>query len=158
MKKKFTLNLVILLVCSLLVGCGDKPPVTSAKATLSTQGGQSISFTDLKGKYVVINYWASWCPPCKKEIPELNAFSKKHQNDVITLAYNFDGLNGERVKEEARQAGIEFPLLAENPSEQIKLGEVIGLPVTYVFNPKGELIQTLYKPQTVASLEKALKS
>ncbi len=153
MKHHKRFKLVTLLLLCFLAACSDKPV---AKASLKTLTGSPITFADLKGKYVVMNYWASWCPPCQKEIPELNAFSKKHQNEVITVAYNFDHLTEARLKEEATKAGIEFPLLIDNPSEQMDLGEIIGLPVTYVFNPKGALIQTLYKPQTVASLEKAL--
>ena len=65
------------------------------------------------GKTLVINYWAIWCAPCRKEIPELNELARDHAESVIVLGVNFDGSQGEILASEIEKLGIEFDNLPD---------------------------------------------
>ena len=127
-----------------------------ADAILTNTAGQKIPFSSFKGKWVLINYWASWCQPCVDEITELNAFYKQHKDKVVLYAVNFDGVSLEEQLYLIQRHGIQYPSLAKNPSKQLGLGGIRGVPATFVFNPEGGLQDTLYGGQTQRSLKKAL--
>jgi len=66
--------------------------------------------SNLEGNWILINYWADWCPPCIKEIPEINTFSDKHP-EVIVLAFNFDRLEAEDLRPQIKKFNIKYPSL-----------------------------------------------
>ena len=82
--------LSILLACISLVGCSSEPSFRVAD-------GSSIRFSDLHGEWVVLNYWAEWCAPCREEIPELNELRQQGSQrgvEIRVLGVNYDGLEG----------------------------------------------------------------
>lgn len=120
--------------------------------------GASFPFSSLNGKWVFINYWASWCHPCRNEIPELNRFYNINKKDTVALfAVNYDGLPNEKQTKLARQFGIQYPSLSQDPALDLDLGEIQVLPVTFVFNPKGQLNDVLYGAQTMEGLNAYLQ-
>jgi thiol-disulfide isomerase/thioredoxin len=133
--------------------------LTLAEATLKDNQGQNIPFSQLKGKWVFINYWASWCPGCLEEIPEFNLFYEHHKKDPVALfAVNFEGLPVAYQKSLIRRFNIHYPSLIQDPSDELHLGDIPGIPVTFVFNPKGELVKTLYGSQTAKTLNEVIVS
>jgi len=128
-----------------------------ADVLLKDTEGHSISFSSLKGKWVLINYWAGWCKTCIEEIPELNRFYHKHgDKDVALFSYNYDALPLYRQNQMIKKFHITYPSLLADPSFALGLGDIVGVPVTFIFNPKGELIDTLYGGQNVETLEQAI--
>lgn len=120
--------------------------------------GNNIPFSSLKGKWVLINYWADWCKTCIDEIPQLNRFYQKHQKDPIVLyAVNYDDLPRYKQKRLSEELHIQYPSLASNPASDFGLEDIIGVPVTFIINPQGKLISTLYGGQNITTLERALK-
>ncbi len=117
--------------------------------------GQAIPFASLKGKWVLINYWASWCQPCLDEIRELNHFYEKNNDKVALFAVNFDLLPLPSQIALIRKFKINYPSLQSDPAKALGLGDIQGVPATFVFNPKGKLQTTLYGAQSVASLKRA---
>lgn len=116
--------------------------------------GKSTTFSSLKGKWVFINYWASWCPSCVDEIPEFNDFYKENEKEKVALfAVNFDGLPVAEQTPLIKRFQIQYPSLVIDPAADLKLGDIRGIPVTFVFNPKGKLIKTLYGGQTKETLK-----
>ncbi len=143
----------------LLTACMSLFFLTSANATslLQEMSGHEFAFTDLHGKWVLINYWASWCQPCVDEIPELNRFyDANKQNNIAMYAVNYDALPINAQKILIKQFNIRYPSLKEDPSDTLRLGDIRGVPVTFVFNPQGELSDTLYGGQTMSSLRAAV--
>ena len=108
------------------------------------------------GKTLVINYWAIWCAPCRKEIPELNELARDHAESVIVLGVNFDGSQGEILASEIEKLGIEFDNLPTDPRQTWNLEPVSVLPETLIISPEGQLMHRLVGPQTLASLEALL--
>src|SRR5579883_3130579 len=98
-------KLMIMLMLSLLMlACSKKDD-----PTFNDTQGNKVNLGSLKGKWVIINYWAQWCPSCVKEIPELNAFSEKHgKENIVVYGVDFDKLLPNDVKIAANSAGIHY--------------------------------------------------
>lgn len=148
MKMKSLLAAVI--ACA-LVACSP-PPI---KPILKTFSDKVIDFSDLKGHVVIVNYWADWCEPCKREIPALNEFAKTHKN-VWVLGVNFDGVNTQEQQRLIAKNNIHYFNLPDDPSKALGIGDIPAVPVSFVFNRQGELKEKLYGPQSEASLKKAI--
>ena len=128
-----------------------------ADVLLKDTQGQSTAFSTLKGKWVVLNYWAGWCQSCVDEIPELNRFYQNHKNDPIALfAVNYDNLPLFRQKSLIKRFNIDYPNLLQDPANELRLGDITGIPVTFIFNPKGELVKKLFGPQTTETLDQVI--
>ncbi|GAA4099232.1 TlpA disulfide reductase family protein [Zhongshania borealis] len=109
-----------------------------------------------QGKWVLINYWATWCGPCREEIPDLNEFAKDNA-DIQIYGVNYDGLEGEALSAAIAEMGIHFASLRSDPAPQLGVPRPRVLPTTLLLNPKGELVATLTGPQTIASLQATIK-
>ncbi|RUQ91041.1 TlpA family protein disulfide reductase [Legionella septentrionalis] len=130
-----------------------------AEVVLEDLHGQKIPFSALNGKWVFINYWASWCQPCIEEIPELNEFYERYKNDnVVIFGVNYEALPVAEQKQLVKEYDIRYPALTNDPATLLKLGDIRGVPVTFVFNPQGELSGTLYGGQTSRSLSQIVAS
>ncbi len=133
------------------------PTLTHAEALLRDSQGNEIVFSSLKGKWVYINYWASWCPTCLEEIPEFNLFYEQQKKNTVALyAVNFDGLPQTQQQALIKRFNIRYPSLIEDPSTELRLGDIRGIPVTFIFNPDGQLVKTLYGGQTKETLNKIM--
>ncbi len=142
----------------LILSLITSPSWANAEVLLKDNLGNNTPFSALKGKWVFINYWASWCPSCLDEIPEFNRFYDHHKNDPIALyAVNFDGLSQAAQKFLIKRFNINYPSLTEDPSDDLQLGDIRGIPVTFIFNPKGELVKTLYGGQTAETLNEVME-
>lgn len=128
----------------LLLGCAE-------------QSGDSptASLEELRGQWVVINYWAQWCKPCIEEIPELNALDQKYEQ-VTVLGVNYDGAIGEALAQQQTRLGLAFASLEADPSAQLGIPRPIVLPTTLILDPDGQLAASLVGPQTIESLERAM--
>lgn len=135
-----------------LVACGQSDSIGS------DQHGVPIPESLLAEQWLVINYWAVWCAPCRKEVPELNALHHElHALGVRVLGVNYDKLEGDALLVDSQQLGIEFPVLSSDPAARFKLPETRGLPATYIINPQGQLVDQLQGEQTQQSILDALR-
>ena len=130
--------------------------ISCAKPDLVTSDNKKIFLDDLYGKWVVINYWADWCPPCIKEIPELNKLNAKYSDELNVFLFNFDRLEGEELKNQLTKIDAKVPSLITDPQSIYNFTIPESLPVTFVINKKGELSNILQGPQTLEELEKVL--
>ena len=113
--------------------------------------------SDFLGKWLVVNYWADWCPPCIKEMPELESFYNQNENKALVLAYNFDRLEGSDLKEQILRFKVNVPSILNDPGLLFGWNTPPSLPATYIINPEGILVETLIGPQTKDSLEAIIK-
>ncbi len=144
LKKPFAKFIVFMSLAIFLSAC--------AKVDFVDSEGNGYSLAGLHGKYVFVNYWATWCAPCIKEIPELNKLNKEHADELIILGVDFDQVEGEELNREIAKMKIAFPVFAKEPSKLLGVAVPQVLPTTYVFNREGKLKATLVGPQTEASL------
>jgi|TARA_Y100000310_G_scaffold321335_1_gene378819 thiol-disulfide isomerase/thioredoxin len=115
-------------------------------------GGNQGDFADLQGKWVLINYWAVWCKPCREEIPELNAVASQLADSVVVFGVNFDAVSIDQMGTQAKAMGIEFAVLQDDPASLLGYARPEVLPTTYVFDPQGKLVRSLLGPQTLKSI------
>jgi len=135
-----TVFLLIFLV--VLSGC------TSPKFEFSS--GEIKSLSAFEGQWLLINYWAVWCKPCIKEIPELNLLNEMSEMSVI--GYDFDDSQGDVLINQVRKMGIQFPVVTQNPADIYQQATPSALPATMLINPQGNLVTWLYGPQTQESI------
>lgn len=129
----------------ILAGCAEDIGVD--------QHGRKVAVERLDGQWLVINYWAQWCAPCRTEIPELNALATQLEaQSVQVLGVNFDALQGEKLARAAQDMGIAFTVLAQDPAGRYQLPRAEVLPVTYIVDPRGRMREHLLGEQTAAGL------
>lgn len=117
--------------------------------------GDTLRLSELQGTWVVINYWAEWCAPCREEIPELNelvAIAEEQGAEFQVYGVNYDRLQGSDLTEVMERMQIEFPILIDDPRVALGIARAEVLPMTVVINPEGDVQQILSGPQTVQSI------
>ena len=117
--------------------------------------GSDTSLSKLNGNWIVINYWADWCAPCIKEIPELNEFAKENE-DLFVYTFNFDHLEIEDLAPLAKKFNISVPSLITHPREIWGIQTPPAVPATFFINPNGELVLSLFRPQTKDKLNEII--
>jgi thiol-disulfide isomerase/thioredoxin len=131
-----------------LPGFADK-----ADFTLPDLEGKPVSLSDYRGKWVIVNYWATWCPPCLEEIPDLVDLYEHNRKDVVVLGIAYEEVNLDYLKEFVESHFISYPVLRMDPIPVTTLGPVLGLPTTYIISPEGERIARQEGPVTRKALE-----
>jgi thiol-disulfide isomerase/thioredoxin len=146
--------LPILLLFAVAVGIAAK----TVDFELPDLDGRLHKLSDYRGKWVVVNYWATWCPPCLEEMPELERFHINHkEKDAIVLGVNLQMIDTSELKEFVEQQFISYPVLREEPASNTELGQVPGLPTTFLVAPDGHLAARQVGPVTAAMLENTIK-
>ena len=125
------------------------------KNDIEVFNGSNTNLTKLEGSWVVINYWADWCAPCIKEIPELNEFAHENE-DIFVFTFNFDQLDQEDLAPIAKKFNIEVPSLVTHPRDIWGIQTPPAVPATFFINPNGELSLSLFRPQTKDALNDIL--
>lgn len=105
-----------------------------------TQGRQQ-RLTDYRGKWVLVNFWATWCPPCQAEIPELIALHNAHKDrDLVVIGVLLDYYSAKAALDYAASRGVTYPLVLGNYKMAVPMGGVEVLPTTYLYDPTGKLV------------------
>jgi len=142
---------IIFIVSFLLISCSSEQSANeNSQFTLTSDTSLNLLSP---GKIIVINYWATWCAPCRKEIPELNELDHQLSDRLDVIGVNYDGVVGEQLLEEMAKLGIEFDNLYTDPRSLWGLDTVTVLPETLLINTDGEIVHRLVGPQTKHSLE-----
>jgi thiol-disulfide isomerase/thioredoxin len=102
--------------------------------------GKSHKLSKYKGKWVLVNYWATWCPPCLVEIPDLAALHRNRKNNLVVLGVAMDFQDPKAVLDFAREQDIPYPIILGDERAVEQIGPVRGLPTTYLYNPEGKQV------------------
>lgn len=126
----------------------------SLREDFKTVDEESFRWNDFDGQVLIINYFAEWCAPCLKEIPELNAFHEYtiEQDDVSLFAVNFDNLNDTDLKGLQKKYEMTFNMISGIP-KNAPYGMPKALPATFIIGPDGKLIKQLNGEQTNQGLQ-----
>ena len=113
-----------------------------APAFLATDlDGQKISTADWKGKVVLLNFWATWCPPCRAEIPMLIQLKDLYKDRLVVVGVSLDDDPAEDVKKFAASNRFNYPVVMATRELVTEYGGVPALPTTFVINPDGKVVQ-----------------
>jgi len=142
-------KIITFLCIFILFGC--------QKNDIDVFNGKETSFEKLKGQWIIVNYWADWCAPCIKELPELFEFAEEN-NDVLVYVFNFDELDAEDLEPVAKRFNIQLPSLISHPREIWGIETPPAVPATFFINPEGIVVESLFRPQTKDSLNSIFAS
>jgi thiol-disulfide isomerase/thioredoxin len=149
--KGIGMRLLISVVTLLLATAVWAEPVDYSLPDLD---GKTHSIADYRGKWVIVNYWATWCPPCLEEIPELVDFHERHKDsDAVVLGVNFEDIGVEQLNSFVDSLFISYPILRSEPLPATPLGPIPGLPTTYIISPDGSPVARQVGPITGKQLE-----
>lgn len=107
--------------------------------TMKTLTGEEVTLSSLNGQIVLVNFWATWCVPCREEMPYFQALADEHSDGLVVLGVNMRE-EAERIQPFIDEMGLTFPILLDPPNELISEHNVRGLPVSYVVGPEGTVV------------------
>ena len=153
-KKSLLLSLLMVVLLSL-------PTISYAANSfvLKDMAGKKHTLAEYKGKWVIVNYWATWCPPCLEEVPDLVALYDSRKNkDLMILGVAFDYQDAQEVTNYVNDMLISYPIVLGDEEVQKQIGFSDVLPTSYIYNPRGELVKTKHGLVTKQYLDGFLKA
>jgi peroxiredoxin len=130
----------LLIVLSGLLGMAARPPLVGSPApeiVLKDLQGRDVKLSDLRGKVVLVNFWATWCKPCKEEMPAMQAsYDKLRDKGFVVLAVN-ELEDTARVAEHIRTHGHTFEVVMDHNNQVANMYGVVGLPASFLIDPQG---------------------
>jgi thiol-disulfide isomerase/thioredoxin len=133
---------------------GDKAP----DFTLETLSGEKLSLSDLKGKKVILNMWATWCPPCRAEMPDMQKFYNDYGEEVEIVAVNLTQTetSQDRVDQFVEDFGITFPVVLDKNSDVARDYYAVTIPTSYVIDSKGIIRNKIIGPMSYEWMKEAV--
>ena len=131
-------NWFVLLIPLLLLTASQVKAVDYA---LPDVDGQMQSLDKYQGKWVIVNYWASWCGTCVKELPDLVSLHEDNKDkDIVVVGVNFEAIGNDQLKAFVAEQSIPYPVLRSEPVPVTAVGKVPALPTTYIIDPEGKVV------------------
>jgi peroxiredoxin len=123
---------------------GEDPPVDAPQFSLLSLDGRELTLSDYQGKYLLVNFWATWCGPCKVEMPSLELLYRKFKKRKFAMIAVSNDIFGEQVVKPYIQAqNFTFPVGLDPKLEVSNRFGVISLPTTFLIDPRGKIIGVL---------------
>ena len=149
--KRILLTLILLIILPNAVLAVDMP--------LTDINGNEVNLQSYQGQWVVVNYWATWCPPCIVEMPELQAFHDEHADkNALVLGINTELIGKQQLAEFLEDYFITYPVFVSKPIQQSELGLIPGLPTTFLVSPSGEVVARQVGPVTREMIEQFIQN
>lgn len=126
--------------------------------TLRSLEGKTVGFDDFKGKVVILDFWATWCGPCRQEIPGLIDLQKKYQSQgLAVIGISLDGGDAEIVKAFGTKLGVNYTVLLGDEKVQQAFGGIEAIPATFVIDRRGHIVKKYIGTVEKKQLESAVK-
>jgi thiol-disulfide isomerase/thioredoxin len=127
----------------------------AADMPLTDLEGKVSNLNGYQGNWVVVNYWATWCPPCIEEIPELQSFHDSHvDKGAMVIGINVELIGKRQLESFLDSFFIQYPVFHTRPDLPSALGEIPGLPTTFLVSPNGKVVARQVGPVTQKMIEK----
>ena len=149
-----------LLAVAVLAGCST--PASRAadvpQFSFSSLEGKTVAMKDLGNKVVIVDFWATWCGPCREEIPHLNELYSELKGkglEIVGISMDTDGTDG--VKDFAREFRIQYPIVMGNEKVAESFGGIIGLPTTFIIDRNGRIAKKYIGLPLAADMARVVK-
>ena len=158
-KSLFFAFLILALPINVVVAASDAKKTEFKNFVLKDTTGKNHVLSQYKGKWVIVNYWATWCPPCLEEVPDLVALYDSRKNkDVLVLGVVFDFESVAEVAEYVDDMLMSYPIVLGDDAVMQQIGSAEVLPTTYIYNPQGLLVKTKRGKVSKQYLENLMKT
>lgn len=140
----------------LLAGCSDAPASVDEQApnfTLSTLTDTPLSLVDFEGKRVMLNFWATWCAPCREEMPHMQQAYEQSDAAIIAINMTNQDYGKERVQSFVEEFSLTFPVVLDEDGEVAKQYGVITVPTTIFLDEAGNVIERISGPVTAEQID-----
>jgi thiol-disulfide isomerase/thioredoxin len=117
-------------------------PVAVGPFSAADLDGRRVSPDAWRGRVAVVNFWATWCLPCRKEIPALAALQRKYPGDLVVVGVLQDGASPEFVRSFTRGLGVNYSIVQSRMEIERAFAEVLALPTTYIVDRDGRVVST----------------
>lgn len=122
--------------------------------TLTDMEEQTVSLADYRGQWVLVNNWATWCPPCRAEMPELNAYYEAHKDEGFVLVAISSGDTKAQIADFTQEYGLSFPMWQDPTSASLRAFRMDYLPSSFVIDPSGTVRLAWTGAVSLETLEK----
>ncbi|MDY6844154.1 MAG: TlpA disulfide reductase family protein [Thermodesulfobacteriota bacterium] len=135
-----------------------KQPTCAPDFALKDLEEKVVKLSDFKGKVVILNFWAMWCPPCRKEIPDLIDLYKTYkESNVQVIGISLDEMRTKKLKSFVQTYRINYPILLGNRKVVRDYGGIIGIPTSFIIDKKGVIYNRYSGYQKKEAFEQAIK-
>ncbi len=127
--------------------------------SLPDLSGVQRHLSDYRGKWVLVNYWATWCPPCRAELPELELFHSGSDGKAVVLGVNMEDIDHDSLAAFVKEQFLSYPILmaGASPGPDQRLGRITGLPTSYLVSPDGKVVARQVGPLTADAIRRFIK-
>ncbi len=139
-----TLLLCLMIHPGLAADLKPLPPKPAPALDLPLLGGHRITLASLKGRVVLVNFWATWCPPCRKEMPSMERLQRDMANRPFTILAVNAGETPAAVQEFLQQVPVTFPIALDQDGRQIRAWRAFVFPTSYLVDKAGHIRYGLY--------------
>jgi len=151
-KRAITLSVFLLASMASAVSANQAP-----NFSFKDVDGQRHQFSEYRGKWVIVNYWATYCGPCVAELPALNSVAKRFKDKVVVLGMEAGETPASELKQFAEQRNLAYPIVPTQDSTMFALGLIYGVPTTYIINPQGRIVDTHMGAISAAQLQNYIR-
>ncbi|MEO0138384.1 MAG: TlpA disulfide reductase family protein [candidate division WOR-3 bacterium] len=149
----------IVLVVGLLslITCSKREDNSIKGLSFKTLDGKIYKWEDLQGKVLIVDFWATWCQPCRKSLPELDAIYKEYNGKVVVIGFSKDDSEEEVKNFLEKEIKVSYPIAMSNQKLEKMFGGILGLPTSFLVDKDGKVVRRFlgYVPKEV--LEENIK-
>ncbi len=152
MRRSFSVVVLTLFLISGVALAKDAPDFK-----LNSLDGKEVSFSDYKGKVVLVNFWATWCPPCLAEMPDLNKLYVDYKDKGLQILGLTVSSRAKDIPKKVKQSGVTYPILLEAEPVAAKFGGFGAIPQTFIIDKKGKIVHSITGARSYKAFEKLIK-
>jgi len=155
--RNFLFSLLLAMPIIAMSQSASAEAVVGSNFVLKDTAGVKHRLANYKGKWVLVNYWATWCSPCLEEVPDLvNLYDHRRKKDLMVIGVVFDYESVPSVKAYVDDMLVSYPIVLGDDSVTTQIGAADVMPTTFIYNPQGELVKIKRGLLTKAYIEKII--